>query len=494
MSTKELLKSGLKHQDGWKWFIPMVKPIEFNKKELLIEPYLLGLLIGDGGLTNEIRFTTSDEELLEKVDLLLPNGLKLIYRNNYDWAITSGKYNGGHKKNILKEQLKEMGLMGKKSEHKFIPEQYKYSCVEDRIKILRGLLDTDGSISSTGEIEYSSSSKKLAEDVVFIVQSLGGKANIKSRTTKCLISYRMNITLPNDIIPFQLTRKVNRIKKRVKYFPTRAIVSIEELDKKEEMTCISVNSFDNLYVAEHCIVTHNTMFQLHLVELWYRVILQQELTKEHIKYVQNTRRNWIRNFKDLQPLDINSNDEGADGIVSKEGMTKFGRDIQKLYNVFRKKLFFTPILIPDYFDLPLYFRKRVRGCFEINKKGQFKYYTMENLKWVNALNENKEYKRMNVTYPFFTGTFPDYTGILRKPYDEMAQTSADNILDEMIDDIDSKSFNTVKTHFDEVKKYLDEGIKQEDIAELVGISRRDVSAVRKKIKIDDLKSRGYNAK
>jgi len=121
-----------------------------------------------------------------------------------------------------------------------------------------------------------------------------------------------------------------------------------------------------------------TMFQLHLIELWYKVILQQEFNAEHIKYVQNTRLNWIRNFKDLKPLDINSNDEGADGIVSKEGMTKFGRDIQKLYNVFRKKLYFTPILIPDYFDLPLYFRKRVRGCFEINKKGQFKYYTMEN--------------------------------------------------------------------------------------------------------------------
>lgn len=225
-----------------------------------------------------------------------------------------------------------------------------------------------------------------------------------------------------------------------------------------------------------------SMFQLHLIELWYRVILQQKFTAEHIRYVKNTRKDWVNNFKLLKALDINSNDEGADGITSKEGMTRFGRDIQRLYMVIRKKLFFTPILIPDYFDLPLYFRKRVRGCFYVPKKGQFKYYTMENLKWVNGLNEGREIKKMEVTHAFFSGTFPDYNGVLRKPYDDMSNISADVILDEIIRDIDDKSYNTVDEHYEVVKKMIEDGAKSKEIAETVGLSFRDLAKIRKKLK------------
>lgn len=229
-----------------------------------------------------------------------------------------------------------------------------------------------------------------------------------------------------------------------------------------------------------------SMFQLHLIELWYRVVLGQDIDASYIRYIKNTRKGWVNNFKSLKPLDINSNDEGADGITSKEGMTRFGRDIQRLYMVIRKKLLFTPILIPDYFDLPLYFRKRIRCCIYIPKKGQFKFYTMENLKWVNALNEGKELKRMEVTSPFFSGVFPDYTGVLRKPYDAMSNISADTILDEIIRDIDDKNYSTVDEHFDEVKTLLLEGKKSKEIAEGVGISFRDLTKIKKRMKAEEL--------
>ena len=225
-----------------------------------------------------------------------------------------------------------------------------------------------------------------------------------------------------------------------------------------------------------------TDFSLHLTELWYRVIRGQNMDASYIRHIQNTREGWICNFKNIKELDINSNDEGADGVTSKEGMSRFGRDLSKLYNVFRKKLFLTPILLPDWFELPLYFRKRVRGCFYINKKGMFKYYTMEGLKWINALNENKEYKKMEVTSPFFSGVFPRYTGILREPYDTMSHGSADKLLDEMIRDIKYKNFDTITTHYKEVSEMINEKVKASDIAKIIGISTRDISKIRAKMK------------
>lgn len=235
-----------------------------------------------------------------------------------------------------------------------------------------------------------------------------------------------------------------------------------------------------------------TDFQLHVVELWYRVVLQQEFNEGHIRYIKNTRKAWVKNFKLINMYDINSNDEGADGITSKEGMTRFGKDLQKLYNVFRKKLFLTPILLPDYFELPLYFRKRIRGCIFIPKRGQFKYYTKENLKWINALNENQDFKKMEVTKSFFAGTFPKYEGVLRKPYDDMSQLSSDTILDEMIRDLDAKDFNVVEEHKEEVTMMLERGDKLKDVASEIGMSLRDVSRINKIYKLEKYKKEKEN--
>lgn len=240
-----------------------------------------------------------------------------------------------------------------------------------------------------------------------------------------------------------------------------------------------------------------TMLQLHIIELWYRVVLQQEFTEQHIKHVQNTRKGWINNFKNLKEYDINSNDEGIDGISSKEGMTRFGKHIQRLYNVFRKKLYFTIILIPDYFDLPLYFRKRIRGCIYVHKKGQFKYYTMENLKWVNALNETREMKKMEVSRCFFSGTFPDYQGAIRKAYDSMQFKATDNTIDEILMDIDDTSFNVVNMNYDQVVEMFKQGQSYKQIQEELGISSRDIAKIKKmmrvKEKLENDKEKGLNS-
>jgi len=222
-----------------------------------------------------------------------------------------------------------------------------------------------------------------------------------------------------------------------------------------------------------------SMLELHIIDLWYNLILNEKLTPQHIKHVQNTRQGWIKNFKNIRPLDINANDEGADGLMSKESVTRFGRDIQKLYNVFRKKLFLTIICIPDFFDLPPYFRKRVRGVIFVHRRGCFKYYTGQGVEWLNARNENKNIKRMEYAYPYITGTFPDYQGVLRDGYDLMANDSSDTILDEMINEIDLTG-SVADAYYDKVVEMIDLGVTQKDIAKELHISTRDISNIRKK--------------
>jgi hypothetical protein len=253
-----------------KWQIPMVKPIEFNSNELELNPYLLGLILGDGGITqNGISFTTKDVEIVNYIKPILPENSQIIENKNskYGYKLTKKT---GHTNPII-QVLKKLGLMGCSSHNKFIPTLYKYSSINDRLEILKGLMDTDGtcSIGKKGNFEgteFSTISERLCDDVIEIVHSLGGIARKKSRKTNYTYkgekkegkkSYRVNIKLPSGMNPFKLKRKYELYNTPEKYKVGRYIKDIK-FEGKGEAICISVDSPDKLYVTEHAIVTHNT--------------------------------------------------------------------------------------------------------------------------------------------------------------------------------------------------------------------------------------------
>ena len=241
-------------QNRNKWSIPIVDPIGFNfSKKLPINPYLLGLLLGDGGLSQKsIRFSTVDTELINSIEYILEDDLliKKVKNSNCDYAIITKLGS----RNSLTKRLKELGLKGKRSEDKFIPQEYMYATGSCRLSLLQGLMDTDGSYSNHGA-EFYSSSKKLAYQVVELVQSLGGIAKIRCKKTTHLDSYIVRVLLPDHLNPFVLKRK-KEIYKPSQVF-SRYITNIEYVDNAEAV-CISVDAPDNLYVTEHAIVTHNT--------------------------------------------------------------------------------------------------------------------------------------------------------------------------------------------------------------------------------------------
>lgn len=267
LPLSEIRKNLLTSSGNRRYFIPIIHPIEFHQNEKLpIDPYLLGVLIGDGSLIHQVRFSTIDVEIIDSIKKVLPKNHQVVFKSKCDYSIIGSSKTVGS--NVILNGIRSLGLFGKKSNSKFIPDMYKFASITNRKAILQGLLDTDGYVNpEAGSIEYTSVSKQLADDIQFLVQSLGGIARISLKPTKYQLAYRVRILLPNSIKPFRLTRKANNCKERTKYYPNRAIVSVEYVGKKLAQ-CLWVDSEDNLYATDYCILTHNTPMGLAAAERW----------------------------------------------------------------------------------------------------------------------------------------------------------------------------------------------------------------------------------
>jgi ATP-dependent Zn protease len=238
--------------------IPMVKPVEFAERSLPLDPYLLGALLGDGTFRHHVGISSADLDVLARVESLLPGTDSLVRKSRYDWSLIGG---------TTRVLLKEMGLFGCYSYEKFIPEEYLWTGAESRLSLLRGLMDTDGTVDKRGVIEFHTTSPRLAEGVRLLVQSFGGTAGLSTRDTRYGHGGRhlrgrpittVRMALPPGLIPFVLERKVDRVRPRTTYLPARRMTAIVP-DGREEARCIRVAAADHLYVSEHFIVTHNTL-------------------------------------------------------------------------------------------------------------------------------------------------------------------------------------------------------------------------------------------
>lgn len=246
-------------------------PCEFMESLVPIDPYLLGVLLGDGCLHEKasISFVTTDEEIKQEVIKVLPVGVRLVQcQDGISYRCSYEKKKG----NPLRRKLEELQLVGTKSFNKFVPYIYKFNSVSVRFAVLQGLLDTDGSVmthrSGRSRVQFYSTSEQLIDDVRLIVQSLGGTATKLLKKTKgqshisngreirsqrdCFI---LDIRLPKGMKPFRLSRKLDKFSETPA--PQRLISSID-LVGFEECQCISVDAPDHLYLTDNFILTHNT--------------------------------------------------------------------------------------------------------------------------------------------------------------------------------------------------------------------------------------------
>lgn len=325
---KEMLHGKLQRH---KWMVPVVNPVEMVEQITYIHPYIMGALIGDGSLAHTaIEMTSADEQLISEMRKVLPENFTLIKKecSKYGYSFKminkkTGKGNG-HKYHEIREYIEELGLKAK-SEHKFIPDMYKYNSIENRIALLQGLMDTDGTVEmnhgrssdkklgKSSCITFTTVSEQLCKDVVYLVQSLGGIARVRSRYPTFTHkgekkvgqkAYTINISLPPEIVPFKLQRKLDKWVPKTKYTPNRFITDIQLVGKKEAQ-CISVEHPSHLYVTDDCIVTHNTLTMICAAQEMKRMGIRNKpciiALKANVTEIADTYRKAYPNARILAP-------------------------------------------------------------------------------------------------------------------------------------------------------------------------------------------------
>jgi phosphate starvation-inducible PhoH-like protein len=279
LETREMI-GRLRRAHQHRYELPLLSaPVEFEPRPLPLDPYALGLLLGDGCLTTKTTpsFTTADPELVVALEASL-EGIELRRKNRYDYVLrhVHGHRGGVIVANPVTTVLRELGLAGRHSHTKFIPRDYLHSSPDVRIALLQGLLDSDGGPvaqkARTCRIQYTTCSEALRDDVVYLVRSLGGVAYWRRRQAEGRppgrangrpVVYRsdsfvMDIRLPQAIEPFRLRRKREVYRRDGGGRPLRFIDSIEPAGERQTV-CIQVAAPDSLYVTDDFLVTHNTL-------------------------------------------------------------------------------------------------------------------------------------------------------------------------------------------------------------------------------------------
>ena len=238
--------------------IPKNKGVEMPYNKTKVDAYTFGLLLGDGSFRYCSCYYTQDPKDLEVERKYIPYNI-IKWKAKYAYRINIPNW---HK------ILEEYGLYNKKSEDKFIPDEYKYNSKEVRLNLLKGLMDSDGTLDNKGRYIIALSSKRMIEDIAFICRSLGYNCSYTIKKTgykvngvikECLPSYALTI-FTRDIIA-NLPRKQKKEKVITNQYSINKelrtrIINIEYVGK-QKAKCVTVDSKDNCYLIGDFVTTHN---------------------------------------------------------------------------------------------------------------------------------------------------------------------------------------------------------------------------------------------
>lgn len=262
-----LRKSGAKRPDGTRypqavWRMPLPKAVTFPDRELPLDPYVLGVWLGDGtAKSNRITFHIDDVFVFDECDRILGgkghhfgDGRADHVRTGVLGPATSRRSDDG-----LRSALRRLGVL----DDKHVPEAYLTASRAQRLALLQGLLDTDGTVTVKGAAQFANTNGRLARAALELARSLGFKAHITTKTVKVRgpkeVGTCWTVSFMASEHVFRLPRKRAKqsliVHGRASY---RSVVAIEPV-AAEPMRCISVDSRDSTYlVTRDYLVTHNT--------------------------------------------------------------------------------------------------------------------------------------------------------------------------------------------------------------------------------------------
>lgn len=258
ISSQKIKKVSAKGNVTYGFYVPKTC-VDFNRSQVPIDPYILGLLLGDGSLSGtgsiELSLGIKKEYIIENIPKELIQSVSFDEDRNY--------FRVKLKSSEIKEQLLELGLYGVNSFTKFIPKKYLYNSLDVREQLLQGLLDTDAHINKRGLFEFSTVSDTLANDFQELVRGLGK------------ITFHYVRDRKDDLGSYSDT-PIHRISELKGYKHGIKIKSIKPTGRLVEMQCIKVSNPDSLYITDNYIPTHNTSTS---------IVLAYKLAKEGKKLI-----------------------------------------------------------------------------------------------------------------------------------------------------------------------------------------------------------------
>ncbi len=271
-STEELVRKGVRNLNDKRqlcnFWIPLTRPLKFEKKNLILDPYILGAWLGDGTSAGA-GMSTADKEI---VTMFGKAGWKLCFRSKYDYTISpkQGERNDRNNPNSILFYLNKLGLL----HNKHIPNEYKFSSYEQRLSIIQGLMDTDGHCTKDGKCSFDNSNLNLIHSCAFILRSMGIKCSVnkasppKKNAHKQM--YRVIFRVDKNIPVFKLTRKLKSLPEKISYQRSyHKITNIKEIDSVPTK-CISIDHPSHLFLAgKHLIPTSNS-------DYWMKAITHLE--------------------------------------------------------------------------------------------------------------------------------------------------------------------------------------------------------------------------
>jgi hypothetical protein len=262
--------------------VPVSGAVEYARRPLPLDPYVVGVLIGDGALTTgSVRFHKDVGDLVDRVNVSLPNDYRVVSCGSARGSWSISHVDGCRQKKdfqgkgLMREILEELGLWGKKSHEKFIPQDYLLASSGQRLALLQGLLDTDGTCkkqTGKGGVSFGTSSEQLLKDICELVRSLGGMALVRKpyqggykkadgTRVPCRMAYRVGFRFPPGLEPFYSEAKAalyqGPASGPANSGLVRSIALIEPVGKRE-IGCITVENSQERFLIDGYIVSKNS--------------------------------------------------------------------------------------------------------------------------------------------------------------------------------------------------------------------------------------------
>lgn len=262
-------------KDTHRFAIPINESLYFKEKKLSYDPYMMGVLLGDGCLSEHQLTISLGDNKLDILKYIENKTDSIAHKNsehNYNYTFKLNNHDGrGSIRNVQTKDVVPEDLVGLAKE-KHLPKDIFTASHKQRLAMLQGLLDTDGTIgigSSLSKVSFSTHSKEMFDDVAKLARSLGFKASqqVCDRKDKG-IDYSVTIMTQNykkiDLFKFNSRhiKQANKVKdvKSTRDYSKIKIVSVKDLGYDEDMTCIYVDNLEHLFLANDYVVTHNTSF------------------------------------------------------------------------------------------------------------------------------------------------------------------------------------------------------------------------------------------